>query len=170
MASETLVKRSDKVAYYGLPGTGSTVTYTRMKGFTEFSISKNPNEYSRRYVDEDSDRTDVTGYSTSCSFAFDDFVGDAVCEDIAGIIDDETIGTGAQREIVIVDFTKKDTDGTYAAIKRTMSIIADSEGDSTDAYTYSGNLRSAGKTIKGKATAADGRESLTVTFAENTSE
>lgn len=170
MASETLIKRSDKVAFYGIPGEGSTKTYTRMRGFTEFSINKNPNEYSRRYIDEDSERTDVTGYSTSCSFAFDSFAGDGVYEDIAAIIEDERLGTDAQRDIVFVDFTKKDTDGTYAAVKRTMAVIADSEGDSTDAYTYSGNMRNTGKTVKGKATAADGRDSLSVTFAEDAAE
>ena len=68
-----LVKRSDKVAYYGIPGVNNAVTYTRMQGFTETTKSKNPIEYSRQYVDESFERSDVTGYSTAMSFAFDQY-------------------------------------------------------------------------------------------------
>ena len=58
-----------------------THLFTRMKGFTELSGSKNPTEYSRQYVDEIFESTDVTGYSPSWSFAFDDYTEDAVLEE-----------------------------------------------------------------------------------------
>jgi hypothetical protein len=57
----TMVQRADKVAYLGIKGTGDTFTYHRMKGFTEMSVSKNPKEYNRQYVDEAFEETDVTG-------------------------------------------------------------------------------------------------------------
>ena len=147
-----LKKRSDKKAFYGVPGT-NTVTFTRMKFFTELSTSKNPQEYSRQYVDEDSERTDVTGYSPSISFAFDDNTADAVLADIAGIIDGEKTGTEAQRDIISVDFTQP-SGGGYVAYKRTYSVIADSEGGDMDAYTYSGNFNSVSDVVVGVATIA----------------
>ena len=61
-----LKKRSDIVAFYGIED-----TFHRMRGFTEGSISKNPKEYSRQYIDEDGEQTDVVGYSPSMSYAFD---------------------------------------------------------------------------------------------------
>lgn len=150
-----LVKRSDYKSFWGVPASGSgTPTFKRMKGFTEFSISKNPTEYSRQYVDESFETTDVTGYSDSCSFAFDKFTGDDVLADIAAIIDDDKLGTDAQREVVMVDFSSSVTGGGYEAVKATFAVIGDSKGDSMDAYTYSGNLKLAGTKIKGTATIA----------------
>ena len=145
-----IIKRSDKKAFYGVPGEGNVATYTRMKYFTEMSTSKNPVEYSRQYVDESAERTDVVGYSPSMSFSFDDYTEDAVLTDIVSIIDGEKLGADAQREIVLVDFTKKSGDG-YEAVKRTFAVIADSEGDGTEAYTYSGNLKSVSAVTKGIA-------------------
>ena len=99
-----VVKRSDKVAFYGVTN-GETVVYHRMKGFTDISISRNPKEYSRQYVDEEFERTDVVGYATSMSYGFDQHIGDAVHEDIAAVHDSELLGTDAVRSIIIVDFT-----------------------------------------------------------------
>lgn len=165
-----LKKRSDKKAFYGIPGDNSTV-FTRMKYFTEFSISKNPSEYARQYVDEDVERTDAVKYSPSASFSFDDHSDNAVLADIADIIDNEKVGTEAQREVIFVDFTKNSGNG-FEAYKRTFAIIADSEGGSLDAYTYSGTFKSVGVQIKGIATISapeNGNSSNveTIEFTEN---
>lgn len=163
-----LVKRSDKVAYYGVPK-DSMVTFTRMQGFTSQSKSKNPIEYSRQYVDEEFEQTDVTGYSTSMSYAFDQYEGNHVHDDMVQLADNEVTGTDAVREIVIVDFSKPiDKESRkYSARKRTFAVIFDSEGDETSAYTYSGNFRTKGDIISGTATVSiDG---LTLTFEEITS-
>lgn len=155
MAERTLIKRSDKVAFLGCKGkSGSTETFNRMRGFTSFSQSKNPTEYSRRYVDEDFDQTDVTGYTPSYAFGFDQYKGDPVHEEIVDILDNEKLGTDAVRNVVVVDFSQpasEPADG-FVAVKRSYSIIGDTEGDSTDAYTYSGNLRVKGERILGTAT------------------
>lgn len=79
---EKLVKRSQKVAFYGVPGEDSA-TYHRMTGFTEFSKTSNPKEYNRQYVDEDFERNDITGYNPEFSYAFDLFENNAVHTDIA---------------------------------------------------------------------------------------
>ena len=65
--ARTLVKRSDKVSFLGCINKGSE-TFNRMRGFTSLSGSKNPSEYSRQYVDEEFETTDVTGYSPSIDF------------------------------------------------------------------------------------------------------
>ncbi len=158
-----IVKRSDKVAFFGVVNDGN-VTYHRMKGFTDISVSRNPKEYSRQYVDEEFERTDVVGYATTMSYGFDQHVGDAVHDDIVSIHDGELIGTDAVRSIIIVDFTKEATGGKYVARKREFSVIPDGEGNSMDAYTYSGTLKTAGDTVVGMATSSDSWE--TCTFAE----
>jgi len=167
-----MIKRSDKKTFYGIPGADGKVTFTRMKYFTEISISKNPKGYSRQYVDEAEERTDVVGYSPSMSYNFDDYEGDAVLEDIVDITNNELLGTEAQREVVMVDFSRPvDETGGYEAIKRTFAVIADSEGDSTDAYTYSGTLKTVSSKVVGVAviaTPADGDKDnvQTITFEE----
>lgn len=166
-----MINRSDKKAFYGIIEEGK-VTFTRMKYFTELSLSKNPKEYARQYIDEDTERTDVTGYSPSMSYSFDDYRGDAVLEDIVDITNSEKLGLDAQREIVQVDFSRPADGGGYYAVKRTFSVIADSEGDSTDAYTYSGTFKTVGTKVVGVATIAtpdggDAETVQTITFAES---
>lgn len=160
----TLVKRSDKVAFMGVLGEGGMYTYHRMKGFTEMSTSKNPIEYSRQYIDEAFETSDVTGYSPSISYAFDQYAGNAVHADLAKISDEELVGADAIRPIIIVDITK--TEGN--AIMRSFSVIPDSEGDSTDAYTYSGTFKVHGEKTIGNATSEDDWQ--TILFAENKTE
>lgn len=153
MPDRKLVKRSDKVAFFGNMGTG-TETFNRMRGFTTLSGSKNPSEYSRQYVDEEFETTDVTGYSPSYAFGFDQYAGDLVHDEMVEILDGEKTGTEARRNIVIVDFSQpvSGQDGVYNAVKREWAIIGDAEGDSMDAYTYSGTFRATGKRILGTAT------------------
>ncbi len=82
-------------------------------------------------------------------------------EDIAKIADGELLGTQAVRTIVLVDFTKPTGDGGYAATKRSFTIIPDSEGDSTDAYTYSGTMKAADSPQAGTVTSDDEFKSCT---------
>ena len=51
---DKILKREDKLAFMALSGDNSS--FSRMRGFTEFSVSKNPIEYSRRYIDEKTER------------------------------------------------------------------------------------------------------------------
>ena len=151
MTDRKLVKRSDKVSFLGCLVDDSE-TFNRMRGFTTLSGSKNPTEYSRRYVDEEFETTDVTGYSPSLDFGFDQYIGDPVHEEMVEILDNEKLGTEARRNIVTVDFSQEAGEGSYKAVKREYAIIGDAEGDSMDAYTYSGTFRSTGKRIVGTAT------------------
>lgn len=151
MADRKLIKRSDKVSFLGCISEG-TEKFNRMRGFTTLSGAKNPTEYSRRYVDEEFETTDVTGYSPSLDFGFDQYSGDPVHDEMVKILDNEALGTEARRNIVTVDFSQEAGEGSYKAVKREYAIIGDAEGDSMDAYTYSGTFRSTGKRIVGTAT------------------
>ena len=154
-----LKKRSDIVAFYGVGD-----KYYRMRGFTEVSVSKNPKEYSRQYIDEDGEQTDVVGYSPSMAYNFDSYVGNQVHEDIAKIADDESVGLDAVRTILIVDTTSTGTtENSYKAIKRDYAVIPDTEGDGTDAYTYSGTLKAKGSKETVDVTTTD--DFMTVTIA-----
>ena len=160
---EELVKRSRKVAFMGVLSE-DTETFTRMTKFTDFSKSSNPTEYSRQYVDEDGEVTDVTGYSPEISYAFDYYTNNAVHGDIIDITDNEKTGDEAVRNIIIVDFTKpvESQNNQFYGKKRPYAIIPDSEGDSTDAYTYSGTLRNKGVFEEVKVQSSDGWKTCTV--------
>jgi hypothetical protein len=156
-----ILKRSDKLAFYGVPGEGGEYTYHRMKGFSTLSTAKNPKEYSRQYVDEESERTDVVGYSPSMSFTLDRAKDNAVHDDIISIYDNEKVGADAVRPIIIVDMTAD----AVNAISRNFAVIPDAEGDGTDAYVYSGTFKATGEKIVGTATSSD--EWQTITFASD---
>ena len=161
--TKEMVRRSDKKAFFGT-GEGVITTYDRMFGFTEMNNSKNPKEYTRQYVDELYEQTDVTGYSPSMSFGFDQYTNDPVHADIAGICDNEKTGKDAIRSIVIVDFTQAGTaQDTFIAKKRDFVVVVDSEGDSLDAYTYSGTFKTKGETVWGTAATTDEWETCTFT-------
>ncbi len=161
MAGEKLVKRCQKLAFYGVTEQDST-TYYRMTGFTEFSKSANPKEYTRQYIDEEHERNDVVGYSPSFSYEFDQFAENPVHLDIAAITDGEKTGQDAVRSILVVDLTQESA-GSYAAVKRDFAVIPDAEGNSTDAYTYSGSMKSTGEKVIGTATSEDGWKTATFT-------
>lgn len=154
--SEKLVKRSDKIAFMNV-GTLEAPDFQRMCKFTEIATSKNPAEYSRQYVDEEGETTDVTGYSEEKSYAFDQYSGNEVHEKIAKITDDELTGDDATVEVLVVDKSKVDGEG-FEARKRKYAVVPDSDGDSTEAYTYSGSLKAKGAFEKVTATiSADGK-------------
>ena len=145
--------------------TGDGKTYTRMTGFTSLSDGKNSTEYSRQYVDEASERSDVVGYAPSMDYEFDLYTNDAVQKKLATITDDELLGSDAQVTVGVVDLfeTKADEGNTCTARKRDWSVIPDTEGDGTDALIYKGSLKAAGEIIKGTATTTDSWQ--TCTFA-----
>lgn len=164
-----LVKRSQRIAYYGVPTSAESggVTYTRMTKFTSMSKSKNPKTYSRQYVDEDASIEDVVGYAESISYAFDEEAGNTVHSDIANIADEEQLGEDAVRDILIV-FMDQDGEsiGSKRAVKRSYAVIPNGEGDKTEAYTRSGDFKCRGPQVFGEVTSADNWK--TVTFTADT--
>ena len=150
-----MVKRSEKLAFMGVKN-GETKVYKRMKNFTDMSTSKNAKEYSRQYVDEEFERSDIIGYATSISYNFDYDAENEVHKALVNISDNEMIGDGALVEIVVVDLASEGQDaGSFKAIKRQFTVVPDSEGNSMDAYTYGGTFKSNGDKIFGEATTLD---------------
>lgn len=156
----TVVKRFKKLAFYGVPEGDGSYVFHRMRGFDEISTSKNPREYSRQYVDEEFEQTDVVGYNPSISFGFDRFADDAVHNDIISIFDEEKVGGDAVRPIIMVDLENDKN----SAIKRDFAVVAESEGSGVDLYKYSGSFRVKGEKIAGTATTQDGWQ--TCSFVE----
>ena len=160
-----IVERHRILAFYGVPGTGSTVTYRRMEKFTQFAHSKNPIEYSRQYVDEPFQQTDVVGFSPSYAYAFDKHKDLPVQEDIIDITNGEKLGEDAVRSIIIVDTTEatgSDETFTGTAFKRDYSVIPNSEGDNINVYTYSGNLKAHGEQTEVSVTSSDDWQTVTI--------
>lgn len=163
MANEKkLVGRHERLSFMKVEND----TYTRMTGFTSLGESKESKEYSRQYVDEATERTDVVGYATGVEYEFDRHTNTPVHEKLAQIADDEIVGTEAQVEILTVDLFEPvgSDDKVCKARLRTYSVIPDASGDGTDALIYSGTLKAAGEITHGTATSADGWQ--TCNFAE----
>ena len=158
-----MIKRSEKLAFMEVEKDGATV-FKRMTGFTEFSISKNPKEYSRKYIDEDMERSEVVGYSPTISYKFDADPENSVHQYLCKIADRELFGTDAICNIIVVDLSKQNENNEAEAVMRSFSVIPENEGDDRDTYTVSGSFKAAGNKKFGVATSAD--EWQTVTFVE----
>lgn len=159
MADALQIYSRDKIVLFMNTGTSENPVYTRMQGFTGAGKSLNPITYSRRYVDEAFERETTTGYSTNISYEFDRIQGNAVHNKICQVHDEELLG--ANCEILRVNTI------TNEASLRNFDINPDTDGDGTDAYTYSGNFHANGEIQKGTGTvSADG---LTATFVPDAS-
>ena len=161
MAGKNIVRRSQRVAFMNT-GTAEAPVYTRMTGFTSLSYSKNSKEYTRHYVDEESERSDVVGYAPSIAYSFDRHTNDAVHEKIARIHDEELLGNDAHLEILTVDLFTKDEAGKCVAIKRTYAAIPDKDGDGTDALVVSGTCKSVSEITKAFATVEEDGATATI--------
>ncbi len=147
-----IYNRADIVNF--MKPTLESTTYNRMTGFTDGGKSLNSTTYDRRYIDEKTERSDVVSYSTEIAYAFDRMTDNAVHDRIAEIHDKELVGQTV--EIVTVNFNEKGTtDGSFKARKRVYSVVPDSDGDSTDAYTYSGSFKANGDIVEGTVTTTD---------------
>ncbi len=159
--SAVIMPRHKILSFYGVPTEGTaTITFYRMKKFTQLTQAKNPQEYSRKYVDEASQRTDVTGFAPQIDYAFDRHKNNPVLTDIVGITNRELIGSDAIRTIIIVNVE------TGEAFKRDYAVVPGSEGDDANIYTHSGSFKANGDVIEGTASSSD--EWQTITFTEKT--
>ena len=158
-----LVPRHRILAFYGVPETSggvTTVTFYRMQYFTSLGRNKNPNKYSRKYVDENSQRSDVTSYAETNSYTFDRYSGNPVHEDIINISNRELVGNDALRTCFWVDID------TGKAVQREYAVIPDSEGSDANTYTHSGSLEAHGEPVFGTASSSDSW--MTAAFTEDT--
>lgn len=159
-----IVMRTGKLAFYKCLGENF---YRRMEGFTELSNSKGTKEYTRQYVDEDFERTDVSGYSPEISYAFDRYKAHPVLDDIIYITENELIGQAMVRDFVILDMTtavsNNGTTWTAEGKMRRWAVIPDTDGDTTNCMTYSGTFKCRGEMIDVRATTTDDWQTITIT-------
>ena len=154
-----MIKRSDRLAFMEVVD-GTEKVFKRLTGFTEFSISKNPKEYSRKYIDEDMERSEVVGYSPVISYKFDMEIGNPVHRFIRQVAEDELMGEDAICKVAIIDLNEFNGSGT-SAIVRKFTVIPQTEGDDSDAYTVSGSLKAVGKSEFGTAKTTDNWQTMT---------
>ena len=161
-----LVLRADVVSFMEVED-----TIYRMKGFTDLPSSKDTEEYSRKYVDEKSERTATTGVTATSDFTLDRYTDNPVHERIKEVFDDELLADEATNNIYVVDFAKEISKGKFACRKRNYTIVPDTEADGTDAYQYSGTFKANGPVVKGYAELGEGdSEWLTIEFTEGEAE
>lgn len=132
-------------------GSGNSKTFQLIgEGFTSFPEAKNPKEYTRKYINYKTEKTDVIGYSPSVSYSCDTIYGDPVVQEIVSITDNELVGNDAHRDIVSVNcWEETETAGTYKAFKRTYAVIPGNKGDGTDALIYTGTMKAVSDLIVG---------------------
>lgn len=158
-----IIKRSQKLSF--MEGTTGG-TFNRLKGFTALSTSKNPKEYTRQYVDEEHETTDVVGISTSVEFNFDQMEGNEVHDKLVTIIDEEKIGADAIVTLLSVDLSKAgEAPDSFVATKRDFVVVPGTQGDKMEAYSYGGTFKVKGEKIKGEAKSTDNW--ATCTFTED---
>lgn len=147
-----LVSRSELRSYMNT-GTADSAKYMLIgEGFTNLAESKNPIEYSRHYIHEKSERTDVTGYAPSVDYSVDTYTNNAVIKRIKDITDKELTGSDAQVEIVSVEmFADGEVNkAACTAYKRTYAVIPGGKGEGTEALIYTGTFKAVGDIVPGK--------------------
>ncbi len=161
-----MTERHLRVAFIGNKTGDGAISYKRLKNFTQMALNKNPQTYSRKYVDEKNETEHVTGYHPGYSYKFDVDAENAAHKIITDITDGELTGDAAVVSILVVALDKEDsTKGKFTAYARDFSVVPGTEGDDTNIYTYSGSLTSVGESVSGTATTTDGWATATFTAA-----
>ncbi len=116
------------------------------EGFTEFTESKNPREYARQYVNEAVERTDVVGFASAVSFAFDVYDEDPVAEKLLSVTLSEAVGDAAVVTVVTAFLHRASASrtGQVEAVRRTFSVCPGRLGSGTDALICAGTLKAHG--------------------------
>ena len=152
----SLIMRYQWAAYMGILSGSSPQTETFNligEGFTSFPESKNPKEYTRKYVSDKTERSDVIGYAPSIAYSCDTISDDPVVQEIVKITDGELIGDDTHRTVISVNLWEPVGSGSsstsYKAYKRTYAIIPGNKGDGTDALIYSGTMKAVSDVVEG---------------------
>ena len=135
-----------QLAHYMNTGAEGTPTYSRIgEGVTDFTESKNAQEYTRQYIDDQSETTDVVGYSPSVAYSADIYTDDPVCQKLVAVTDGELVGNAAQVDVVTANEYEIEGEATTCtAYKRTYSVVPDQKGGGVQALVYTGTLRAVG--------------------------
>ena len=145
--------RHEQRNYMNTASGGSAVWSLINEGFTDFSESKNSVEYTRTYVADNIERSDVTGYAPATSYSCDVYDDDPVVKKIVAITDGELMGDATA--VSIVQFNTFDETAPnskiFKAVRRRWTVIPDGKagGAGTDALIYTGTLKAGGAMVSG---------------------
>ena len=148
MANE-LVLRCQMESYMECVSTDPAAYHLIGEGFTAFPIALNPKEYTRKYINYKTEKSDVIGYAPSVSYSCDCIIDDPVVKEIVAITDAEALGTDTHRNVVTANTWEEDDNGNCPAYKRTYSIIPAGKGDGSDALVYTGTMKAVSDQVKG---------------------
>lgn len=144
-----LIMRYQWEAYMGCLGDSETEVFNLIgEGFTSFPEKKNPQEYTRKYINYKTEKTDVIGYAPSITYSADCVSDDPVVQEVVTIHETEAVGTATHRNIVSVN-RWKETAGKCDATMRTYAIIPDEKGSGTEALIYTGTMKAVSDIIPG---------------------
>ena len=151
VATNELILRCQWESYMACGGKEKSTLELVGEGFTAFPEAKNPKEYTRKYVNYKTEKTDVIGYSPSIAYTCDAISGDPVVNEIIEITDNEYLGSDTHRDIVSVNCWQKSEkkQGEFVAFKRTYAIIPSNKGDGTDALIYTGTMKAVSDIVFG---------------------
>ncbi len=148
-----LIMRYQWASYLGcLSTSGQTTTETFNligEGFTSFPENKNPQEYTRKYINYQTEKSDVIGYAPSIDYSCDCISDDPVVQEIVKIHDGELVGDDTHRTVIAVNLWESSGENTYKAYKRTFAIIPGQKGDGTDALIYTGTMKAVSDVVPG---------------------
>lgn len=149
VANNELVLRCQWEAYMKC-GTDTSAEFCLIgEGFTTFPESKNAKEYTRKYVNYKTEKSDVIGYAPSIAYSCDCIAGEPCVKEIIDITDKELLGTATHREVVSVNLWDETEDGKFFATKRTYAIIPEGKGDGTEALIYTGTMKAVSDLVEG---------------------
>lgn len=147
-----LVMRYQYESYMAIPpasGSGDPTYELIGEGFTSFPEQKNPQEYTRKYINYKTEKTDVIGYSPSIEYSCDCISDDPVVQEIVKIHDGELVGNDTHRDVVNVNKWESTAENVYKAYKRTYAIVPNQKGEGTDALIYTGTFRAVSDIVEG---------------------
>lgn len=101
--SNGLILRCQWEAYLGCLASGSQTFELIGEGFTSFPEAKNPKEYTRKYINYKTEKTDVIGYAPSIEYSADCISDDPVVKEIVEIHENELTGSDTHRDVVSVN-------------------------------------------------------------------
>ena len=119
-------------------------------GFTEFTENKNPREYSRQYIHESAERTDLVGFAPSVTYAFDVFDADEVQAALMEIMLSEATGDAASVTVVTAFLHKSCGENRVEAVRRDYTVCPAKLGAGTEALICSGTLKARGEACRGE--------------------
>ncbi len=141
-----LVTRSDMRSYLLVNGKYCEIG----DGFTDFTENKNPREYSRQYIHESAERTDLVGFAPSVTYAFDVYDADEVQGALMEIMLSEATGDAAAVDVVTAFLHRKTAGDSVEAVRRSYTVCPAKLGAGTDALICSGTLKARGDAVRGE--------------------